>query len=44
VNHLKVRSCLIDGEAVYCDQDGVPVFQTLRHGTMIVTFSCAHSI
>jgi bifunctional non-homologous end joining protein LigD len=23
VNHLKVRSCLIDGEVVYCDEKGV---------------------
>ena len=30
VNGLKVRSCLIDGEAVCCDQDGVPTFQKLR--------------
>jgi bifunctional non-homologous end joining protein LigD len=27
---LPVRSCLIDGEAVCCDQDGVAVFQKLR--------------
>ena len=30
VNVLKVRSCLIDGEAVCCDDDGLPVFQKLR--------------
>ena len=30
VNRLKVRSCLIDGEAVCCDDDGVAVFQKLR--------------
>jgi bifunctional non-homologous end joining protein LigD len=30
VNHLKVRSCLIDGEAVCCDEKGLAVFQTLR--------------
>jgi ATP-dependent DNA ligase len=30
VNRLKVRSCLIDGEAVCCDEDGVPVFEKLR--------------
>jgi ATP-dependent DNA ligase len=28
VNHLKVRSCLIDGEAVACDNNGVAVFRT----------------
>jgi bifunctional non-homologous end joining protein LigD len=30
VNRLKVRSCLIDGEAVCCDDDGLPTFQRLR--------------
>jgi bifunctional non-homologous end joining protein LigD len=29
VNHLKVRSCLIDGEAVCCDEHGLAVFQKL---------------
>jgi ATP-dependent DNA ligase len=27
VNHLKVRSCLIDGEVVCCDEKGVAAFQ-----------------
>ena len=30
VNHLKVRSCLIDGEAVACDKSGLAVFDLLR--------------
>ena len=30
VNHLKVRSCLIDGEVVCCDEKGVAAFQLLR--------------
>jgi bifunctional non-homologous end joining protein LigD len=30
VNHLKVRSCLIDGEAVCCDERGLAIFATLR--------------
>ena len=30
VNALKVRSCLIDGEAVTCDGNGVAVFERLR--------------
>jgi ATP-dependent DNA ligase len=30
VNHLKVRSCLIDGEAVCCDERGLAIFQKLR--------------
>jgi bifunctional non-homologous end joining protein LigD len=31
VNHLKVRSCLIDGEVVCCDENGLAAFQLLRH-------------
>ena len=31
VNRLKVRSCLIDGEVVCCDENGVAAFQMLRH-------------
>ena len=31
VNHLNVRSCLIDGEVVCCDEKGVTSFQLLRH-------------
>ena len=31
VNHLKVRSCLIDGEVVCCDERGVTAFHLLRH-------------
>jgi bifunctional non-homologous end joining protein LigD len=30
MNRLKARSCLIDGEAVACDVNGVVVFQHLR--------------
>ena len=30
VNGLKVRSCLIDGESVSCDANGVAVFERLR--------------
>jgi hypothetical protein len=29
VNHLKVRSCLIDGEVVCCDERGLAVFHIL---------------
>ena len=29
VNHLKVRSCLIDGEVVYCDEKGVAASHVL---------------
>jgi hypothetical protein len=31
VNHLKVRSCLIDGAVVCCDEKGGAAFQLLRH-------------
>jgi ATP-dependent DNA ligase len=31
VTHLKVRSCLIDGEVVCCDEKGLATFQLLRH-------------
>jgi ATP-dependent DNA ligase len=30
VNHLKVRSVLIDGEVVCCDERGLAVFHVLR--------------
>ena len=30
VNRLKLRSCLIDGEAVACDDNGLAVFERLR--------------
>ena len=30
MNHLKVRSCLIDGEVVCCDERGLAVFHVLR--------------
>jgi ATP-dependent DNA ligase len=31
VNALRARSCLIDGEAVACDDNGLAVFERLRH-------------
>jgi hypothetical protein len=31
VNHLSLRSCLIDGEVVCCDENGVAAFQLLCH-------------
>jgi bifunctional non-homologous end joining protein LigD len=30
VSALRVKSCLLDGEAVACDGDGLPVFERLR--------------
>jgi bifunctional non-homologous end joining protein LigD len=32
VGALSCRSCLIDGEVVICDEDGIPVFDRLRYG------------
>jgi ATP-dependent DNA ligase len=40
---LRVRSCLIDGEAVCCDDKGVAVFAKLRQRAMTGTCSCAPS-
>jgi ATP-dependent DNA ligase len=31
VNELRCRSCLIDGEIVCCDENGIQVFQKLRY-------------
>ena len=31
LNRLKVRSCLLDGEAVACDGNGLAVFERLRY-------------
>ena len=31
MRRLKVRSCLIDGEAVCCNERGIPSFDKLRH-------------
>jgi bifunctional non-homologous end joining protein LigD len=31
VNHLKVRSCLIDGEVMCCDEKGAAAFQLRGH-------------
>jgi bifunctional non-homologous end joining protein LigD len=30
VNHLQAKSCLIDGEAVCCDENGLAVFERMR--------------
>ena len=44
VNALKVRSCLIDGEAVACDDNGVAVFERLRTETGRHVFLCAFDL
>jgi bifunctional non-homologous end joining protein LigD len=32
---LNIKSCLIDGEVVICDERGVAVFDRLRHGPRV---------
>ena len=40
---LRARSCLIDGEAVACDGDGLPVFDRLRYGVRTGACFSTHS-
>ena len=42
-NALKARSCLLDGEAVACDQDGLPSFERLRYGRGDGSVFCSRS-
>jgi hypothetical protein len=36
------RSCLIDGEAIVCDDDGLAVFDLIRrHGALASAIHCA---
>jgi ATP-dependent DNA ligase len=37
---LKVKSCLIDGEITVCDENGLAVFDLLRHGSRIKPEGC----
>jgi ATP-dependent DNA ligase len=37
---LRSRSCIIDGEAVACDDNGVALFDLIRHATTTVSSSC----
>src|SRR5262249_51068543 len=42
VKSLPVRSCLIDGEAIVCDKDGLAVFELIRgHRTVASAVHCA---
>jgi bifunctional non-homologous end joining protein LigD len=42
---LPVRSCLIDGEAVVCDENGLAVFDLIRdHGTSANAVLCAFDL
>lgn len=45
VGKLAVRSCLIDGEAIVCDEDGLAVFDLIRrHGTVTNAEHCAFDL
>jgi len=45
VRELPVRSCLIDGEAIVCDADGVAVFDLIRrHDTVTNAEHCAFDL
>jgi bifunctional non-homologous end joining protein LigD len=45
VSKLPVRSCLIDGEAVVCDQNGLAVFDLIRgHGSKASAVLCAFDL
>ena len=45
VGKLSVRSCLIDGEAIVCDEDGLAVFDLIRrHDTVTNAEHCAFDL
>jgi bifunctional non-homologous end joining protein LigD len=42
---LPVRSCLIDGEAIVCDENGLAVFELIRrHGALASAVHCAFDV
>jgi bifunctional non-homologous end joining protein LigD len=42
---LPVRSCLIDGEAIVCDENGLAVFELIRrHGAIASAVHCAFDL
>jgi bifunctional non-homologous end joining protein LigD len=42
---LPVRSCLIDGEAIVCDENGLAVFELIRrHGALASAVHCAFDL
>ena len=42
---LPVRSCLIDGEAIVCDENGLAVFELIRrHGALASAVLCAFDL
>jgi bifunctional non-homologous end joining protein LigD len=45
VGKLPVRSCLIDGEAIVCDEDGLAVFDLIRrYGALTNAEQCAFDL
>jgi bifunctional non-homologous end joining protein LigD len=45
VAKLPARSCLIDGEAIVCDEKGLAVFDLIRaHGTLAGAVHCAFDL
>jgi len=45
VAKLPVRSCLIDGEAIVCDKNGLAVFELIRrHGAVASAVLCAFDL
>src|SRR5215831_3616140 len=45
VAKLPVRSCLIDGEAIVCDESGLAVFDLIRrHGALASAVHCAFDL
>jgi len=45
VSKLPVRSCLIDGEAIVCNEDGLAVFNLIRrHGALASAVHCAFDL
>jgi len=45
VSRLPVRSCLIDGEAIVCDESGLAIFELIRrHGTIASAMHCAFDL
>src|SRR5690348_10885942 len=45
IGKLPVRSCLIDGEAIVCDQDGLAVFELIRRrGSLASPVHCAFDL
>jgi len=45
VSNLPVRACLIDGEAIVCDDNGLAVFDLIRrHGVLASAVHCAFDL